>query len=169
MKSLFRVLVVVLYMANHLQSHELNGRQIKVHTGLVNWFQASEICLRHGMQLLTINSPKENMEAILTGDDCAMESMWIAATDLAQNGQWTWSASGSEVKDPYWQEGELQDVEENCVELIVVMEDHPTNWKSTDCYDTRAFICEEVVKKDPMEEWDEEGGGIIAWFRKIGK
>lgn len=146
--------IVLLAMVSGGECKErVGGRQVVVYPGKVNWFKASEICRKRGMQLLTINSARENLEVVRLGEDYGLEWVWIGATDLAHKRRWVWSHNGELVEVRYWRDGEPSDKKENCIEAM--MAGYPSNWNDNDCRSVRPFICEEV-----LEESDSAQGGV---------
>lgn len=144
-------------------TERVGGRHVVVYPGKVNWFRASEICRKRGMQLLTINSAKENLEVVRLGQDYGLEWVWIGATDLAHTRRWVWSHNGELVEVRYWRDGEPSDQKENCIEAL--MAGYPSNWNDNNCRSVRPFICEEVVDEadsaeggpeEDVYEWDSD-------------
>lgn len=139
--------------------YELNGRDVLVFLSRKNWFRASELCRSRRMQLLNIKSVKDNVDAIKLAKDNGLHSMWIDATDLADWNRWVWFSTGQEVNITFWDDNEPDNIEENCVEVIV--EGLKKNWRTTDCQERRSFICEEVVKRRSK-------GGLSYWLKLFG-
>lgn len=152
------------------KGHEINGRTVFLHSTKENWFKASEICRKQGLQLLTINSPMENLQVVRLGNNFGLDSVWTAATDFGESRRWVWSSSGRDVAELYWRDGEPTDITERCIEVLMVQ--YPSNWNDNDCNARRPFICEEVVELERAEgDGNKEVQGPLTLaeiFRRIG-
>lgn len=135
-----------------LIDHQIADRRVIVFLKPANWFRASEVCRRRGMQLLTIKSAQENFEVVELGNVYKLEWVWTAATDLAERRQWVWSTDGQYVRNMFWRDGEPSTSSERCMEAQ--MTGFPSNWNDNDCRRLRPFMCQEVA--DGIEDDEEE-------------
>lgn len=132
----------------------VGGRQVTVYTSKMNWFKAAEICKKRGMQLLTINSARENLEVVQLGQEYGLEWVWIGATDLGERRRWVWAHNGELVRERYWKDGEPSNKRENCIEAM--SSGYPMNWNDNDCRRVRPFMCEEVARRSSEERSSSE-------------
>lgn len=122
-----------------------------MHHSKKNWFQASGLCRRMGMQLLTINSAEENLEVAELGKLLDLPVFWTAGSDLAESRRWVWSTTGKPIEKTFWRKREPSNIDERCIETIV--EEYPVSWNDNDCNKVRSFICE--VANTPAQEQEE--------------
>ncbi|EDW33055.1 GL16169 [Drosophila persimilis] len=90
-----------------------------------NWFKATQYCRYHGMHLASISSQEENdrLEKHIRDFGLGHEHFWISGTDLADEGNFFWMATGRPITFTNWNAGEPNNFryengeEENCLEL----------------------------------------------------
>ncbi|XP_062544313.1 perlucin-like protein [Armigeres subalbatus] len=115
-----------------------------------NWHKAHEFCTSLDMNMVSVESQQDHDDLVqfIKGTDKFSDAtrFWIGASDLAEEGVYTWISNAKLMTFTNWAEGEpTNNDSENCVEMI-----HNTyvkriwTWNDIDCRGYRAyFICEE--------------------------
>ena len=123
-------------------SYFVTDRYVSVYTTPQTWESALETCKSNRMSLVTIKSSAENGELASIMKQNNMTYSWIGASDLRQEGNWTW-ADGSEVTQAFWYPGQPDNLgkRQHCV-LLSHFWDEVMNWADWLCDDKFQFICE---------------------------
>uniref|UniRef100_A0A1S4FT83 Uncharacterized protein n=2 Tax=Aedes aegypti TaxID=7159 RepID=A0A1S4FT83_AEDAE len=142
-----RVLVLLLFVIQLI-----NGdRRFFIPSLKANWYKAVEFCTTLDKRLASIeNQAKSDAIAqyVRESDKFANVSrLWIGASDLAEEGVFTWLHNEQLLTYTLWNENEPNnnDKKEHCVELTY----HTGKWFWNDmecAYDTY-FICEEIERQ----------------------
>uniref|UniRef100_A0A1W7R8M8 Putative salivary c-type lectin n=1 Tax=Aedes albopictus TaxID=7160 RepID=A0A1W7R8M8_AEDAL len=115
-----------------------------------NWHKALEFCISLDMNLVTVESRQEHDDLVKfvqkTDKFSNATRFWLGASDLAEEGVYTWVLNSRLATFTNWAEGEpTGNDSENCVEMI-----HNTyvnrvwTWNDIDCRGFQAyFICED--------------------------
>jgi hypothetical protein len=102
------------------------------------WQNAQTQCAQSGGDLAVIDAAEEN-DALFAAIGAKFDgSMWIGASDAAEEGRFRW-ASGEPLGEPLWRSGEPNNLgDEDCVEWL------PSDGRANDlrCNETRASLCE---------------------------
>ncbi|XP_053688391.1 C-type lectin 37Da-like [Sabethes cyaneus] len=120
-----------------------------------NWHKANEFCVTLGMNLASVKSLVEHTELIRfvekTDKFSNATRFWIGASDLAEEGVYTWVSNGHLVTFTNWADNEPNNVNdtEHCIEII-----HNTyvnrvwQWNDRECRSAiEYFICETADKQ----------------------
>ncbi|XP_062550755.1 low affinity immunoglobulin epsilon Fc receptor-like [Armigeres subalbatus] len=116
-----------------------------------NWHKAHEFCISLEMSLVSVESQNDHNELVKftkrTDKFSNASRFWIGASDLAEEGVYTWVSSSRLVTFTNWAEGEPNNgnQSEHCIEMI-----HNTyvnriwQWNDIDCRGFQAyFVCED--------------------------
>ncbi|BFF98365.1 uncharacterized protein DMAD_06547 [Drosophila madeirensis] len=114
-----------------------------------NWFKATQYCRYHGMHLASISSQEENdrLEKHIRDFGLGHEHFWISGTDLADEGNFFWMATGRPITFTNWNAGEPNNFryengeEENCLELWN-RDGKGLKWNDSPCSFETYFVCE---------------------------
>lgn len=114
-----------------------------------NWFRASQYCRYHGMHLASITSQEENdrLEKHIKDYGLGNEHFWTSGTDLADEGNFFWMATGRPITFTNWNAGEPNNFryengeEENCMELWN-RDGKGLKWNDSPCSFETYFVCE---------------------------
>ncbi|XP_034108767.1 uncharacterized protein LOC117570943 isoform X1 [Drosophila albomicans] len=114
-----------------------------------NWFKATQYCRYHGMHLASISSQEENdrLEKHIRDFGLGHEHFWISGTDLADEGNYFWMATGRPITFTNWNAGEPNNFryengeEENCLELWN-RDGKGLKWNDSPCSFETYFVCE---------------------------
>ncbi|XP_037927301.1 rab5 GDP/GTP exchange factor-like [Teleopsis dalmanni] len=114
-----------------------------------NWFKATQYCRYHGMHLASISSQEENdrLEKHIQDFGLGHEHFWISGTDLADEGNFFWMATGRPITFTNWNAGEPNNFryengeEENCLELWN-RDGKGLKWNDSPCSFETYFVCE---------------------------
>ncbi|XP_061190966.1 perlucin-like protein [Saccostrea echinata] len=120
----------------------------------LNWQQAKEKCEEYQAYLVEINSKNENIwitEKLVNpfhGKPNRITVFWIGASDIKQEGSFTWSKSKTLLKNTdytNWNRGEPNDAgrNEDCVLLSL---DLKGKWNDFPCKSKLPFVCEKELK-----------------------
>ncbi|XP_001655474.2 perlucin-like protein [Aedes aegypti] len=141
--QLVHVLVVLLSVVAHAKKFFIPNLK-------ANWHKAHEFCISLDMNMVSVESPKDHDELVQfvrkTDKFSNATRFWLGASDLAEEGVYTWVSSSRLMTFTNWAENEPSSTEaENCVEMI-----HNTyvnriwTWNDIDCRGFKAYIvCEE--------------------------
>ncbi|XP_065074019.1 C-type lectin 37Da-like [Ochlerotatus camptorhynchus] len=115
-----------------------------------NWYKAHEFCITLGMEMVSVHTRQDHNELVkyIERSDKFSNAtrFWLGASDLAEEGVYTWVSSGRLVTFTNWAENEPNDVNntEHCIEII-----HNTyvnrlwEWNDIECRQFQAyFVCE---------------------------
>ncbi|XP_053687357.1 C-type lectin 37Da-like [Sabethes cyaneus] len=117
----------------------------------VNWHKANEFCNSIGMQLVAIQSQEKNdaVAAFVKSTDKFDNDVcvfWIGGTDLAEEGVFSWTATGKLVTYENWSLGEPNNTNgtEDCMQLVYIPKfKQYWSWNDNNCKTHRYyFICE---------------------------
>ncbi|KAF4520270.1 hypothetical protein B566_EDAN010738 [Ephemera danica] len=128
----------------------LNGTQYYFEHNLrANWYEALDFCRAHDMQLLSIETPQEEVLILnhLNTTVPGFANHWIAGTDLGVNNTWVWSSTGLRVIYENWATGQPSHMNssnktENAMYLGLANDQ--IEWYDAHEYDLRYVICEQV-------------------------
>ena len=122
-------------VANFFDS--LTGHCYSRYTAVVSWQDAKSQCESKDGHLVTISSASELAivwDLAIPADD----QVWIGASDLAAEGNWTW-VTGEPFVYSNWAEGEpTAPDDEHCAEIYL----SDGTWNDSACADSGVFICE---------------------------
>lgn len=102
-----------------------------------NWYSAFEVCQSYGMQLLTLKTENENDILREYLKDYKTKSVWVAATDIGQEGSWVWATTGLQVTSSRWRSPPDNYMGmENCAQVTM------SGWNDCYCSNELPFFCE---------------------------
>lgn len=120
-----------------------------------NWFQAREKCHAMGMQMATIQSLAENsaLGRFVQGSDKFEEefsAFWIGGSDLADEGTFTWFATGRLMTYENWSPGEPNNnyhgKDEDCMQFVYnPAKNQWWTWNDNHCMQNYYYICESTA------------------------
>uniref|UniRef100_A0A1W7R8L6 Putative salivary c-type lectin n=1 Tax=Aedes albopictus TaxID=7160 RepID=A0A1W7R8L6_AEDAL len=126
----------------------INGeRKFLIPNLKINWHKAVEFCITIDMRLASIENKAKSdaIEKFVRESDkfANVSRLWIGASDLAEEGTFTWIHNGDNLAYTHWNEREPNnnDREENCVELT-----HHTGtwfWNDMNCEYETFLICQQ--------------------------
>ncbi|XP_055530926.1 lectin subunit alpha-like [Wyeomyia smithii] len=119
-----------------------------------NWHKANEFCTTLGMVFVSMKSQVEHNELIRFVEKMDKFSnatrFWIGASDLAEEGTYTWVSSGQLLTFSNWADNEPNNENhaEHCIEIILnIYVNRVWQWNDNECRNPREyFICEGVDK-----------------------
>ncbi|XP_048746638.1 perlucin-like [Ostrea edulis] len=119
---------------------------------LATWAQASIYCHAIKAELVSIETQAEDifLRGFLQNEGSKYDPprFWVGGSDLLQEGEWTWTKTGSLVGSQgfsHWGPGQPDNgshSDEHCMELE---SGHNWAWNDDDCEDTKHFICEKSL------------------------
>ncbi|XP_055309320.1 C-type lectin 37Db-like [Sitodiplosis mosellana] len=130
--------------------HKIGDKKYYIGTFFkANWFKASQYCRFHGMHLASISSQEENdrLEKHIKDFGFGNEHFWTSGTDLAEEGNFFWMATGKPITFTNWNAGEPNNFryengeEENCMELWN-RDGKGLKWNDSPCSFETFFVCE---------------------------
>lgn len=163
MKSV--AILTVLLVATFSLSETHEDRAVKVFKDFVNWFKAAETCRRRGMQLMTVNTAKDSLYLMNLDRSEEVESLWTAATDLGESGEWVWFTTGQRVNKTYWAQWEPPRKNRNCIEALT--DGEAELWRAVGCHELLPFICEETDRTLEKRRKSDEQFTLRALFGKF--
>ncbi|EAT41960.1 AAEL006456-PA [Aedes aegypti] len=117
-----------------------------------NWTEALEQCESHGMQLAVIDSAEkqETIAQMICSSTVFNErwmDVWIGANDIAEEGQFTWQATGENVTYTNWKPGQPNNYggKEDCVHIQYTA-NVDFQWNDDQCSKKKYFICEKYCR-----------------------
>lgn len=145
MSLLVQLMFLVALCFGLLQSELVSDREVELHNVPENWFRAYELCRSHQMQLLTIKSAQDNIKIVNLLRKHNLTYTWLAATDLALEGEWTWTPSGTKITNMLWRKFQPDNFNESehCLQINA---DFPEleNWNDNYCSRKYTYCCESV-------------------------
>lgn len=121
-----------------------------------NYFQATQFCQHHLMQLISVNSEKNNdvIGSLLENSD-PNESYWISGNKLSDGKTWTW-ATGDPIKNFIPEHsGYNTNSHKNCLEI-----NQNLDWNDQNCEEERYFICEFFSKSTNLQCNGQQGVNV---------
>ncbi|XP_058456749.1 C-type lectin 37Da-like [Malaya genurostris] len=139
--------VIILFILAHLV---LGAKRYCIPDIKANWFKAHEFCTTLGMELISIESQAEHnalIKFIRSTDKFSNATrFWIGASDLAEEGIYTWISSGRLVTFTNWAANEPNNINntEHCIEIIHnIYINQVWQWNDMECRNEIAyFVCE---------------------------
>nr|NP_001394964.1 uncharacterized protein LOC125480933 precursor [Aedes aegypti] len=126
-----------------------------------NWFQANEFCNSIEMKLASVPNKTVHDELVnfmKQSDKFSYKGRyWLGASDLGENGTYTWVANGRMMTFNNWQQNRpnYTDPFNRCLEIA----HWPSagwnwTWDNSNCYDQKFyFVCEKGIKQNCIEEF----------------
>lgn len=114
-----------------------------------SWEEARRHCEQKGMRLLT-TSTKAEMDAVKTYLNSRVSDLpqktywhlWMGGSDIDQEGDWTWKATGHNLTYTAWAKDEPNGGDkENCLELKLIRYNEVL-WIDNKCSIRKRYICE---------------------------
>jgi hypothetical protein len=111
------------------------------------WYAAEKTCVYLKRHLVTVDDALENewLRTTATALWPTADYLWLGASDLAQEGSWSWS-SGITFSFAQWGSGEPNNSNSNehCAELRLTNFSglKPGDWNDSVCTDLKHFVCE---------------------------
>lgn len=114
-----------------------------------SWEDARQHCEHLGMRLLT-TSTKAEVDQLKTYLNSRVSDLpqktfwhlWLGATDIDQDGVWTWKATGEKLTYTAWAKDEPNGGDkENCLEWKLILY-NDVMWNDAKCSIRKRFICE---------------------------
>uniref|UniRef100_A0A8W8NZ14 C-type lectin domain-containing protein n=1 Tax=Magallana gigas TaxID=29159 RepID=A0A8W8NZ14_MAGGI len=107
---------------------------------LATWHGAEVICSNIGANLVEIESPEEEdfIQSLVFN---LTESVWLGATDIAEEGTWLSAEKNTTLTYENWYPGQPNnnDGNQNCLSLY---EPFNHTWCDEDCSELYQYICE---------------------------
>ncbi|XP_065075436.1 lectin subunit alpha-like [Ochlerotatus camptorhynchus] len=159
MASFLKQLSVLLGLVAIASSQELvctSPSKFHIPTVVHNWIGAVEYCHLLGMRLAVVDSEAKHNEIVRLVEFSKIYNMtktdlWIGASDLAQEGNFVWHATGMEPTFSKW--NRLQPDNAGGTEHCVHMWYEPTknwnwHWNDWNCELKLTFVCENAPRWD---------------------
>lgn len=124
-----------------------------------NWFKANEYCNYLGMRLAIISSQEDQaklIEVLKSTDQFSPTSteVWIGASDLAEEGNFHWVATGTRLQFTRWHPHQPDNGigAEHCLELrYIPSEGWDWHWNDRGCSTSHYFACENVEGREIVQ------------------
>ncbi|XP_069136198.1 lactose-binding lectin l-2-like isoform X2 [Argopecten irradians] len=137
---LYRLVLPVILLAYSSEScpdnwTEYNDHCYRLFTDTRTWSDAQDECIKHGSNLVKIETPEEN--SWLKNNQFIQGNPWIGAYTVTRV-VWIWVSDNSTVTYNDWAAWEPNDSggEEDCVHI------HSGGWNDLPCTSTVSHICE---------------------------
>lgn len=119
----------------------------------LNWYLASKACKGYGMNLVTIKSPPELLNARSVMEQAGLENdiLWTDGIDLGSENNFYWSSTGENFDYAPWHETQPDNGSnnENCAGIVKWFKNVRLN--DDDCSKKFHFICSQSVKDIDVE------------------
>ncbi|XP_075156143.1 lectin subunit alpha-like [Haematobia irritans] len=122
-----------------------NGTRIFIEPQLeFNWFKAWNECANKNMNLIALDSMEksEALTAILKKHFGQSRNIWLGGHDLADEGNFIWSATGKRFEFTNWA-GPNPDNLFNIEHCVHIWDRSDYEWNDATCKQKMGFICEE--------------------------
>lgn len=139
--TIVQILLLLFGISSIQTSDFLGGREVRLERVKQNWMAAFETCRTYGLQLLTLRSSEENTELAELLGHHNVTAVWLAATDIAQEGTFVWATTGRKVTNAKWSDRNPDNSQgkENCVRFGGL-------WNDIVCNAKLFFFCEEITR-----------------------
>merc|ERR1712136_201743 len=113
-------------------------------TEQLSWADAEEMCRIFDPDLVVIETSKENdFVKRLLNSQHSISRVWIGATDVFHEGQFSWLRTFQRVSFTDWSQGESNMFHgpnsEDCVQM---RKEHNWQWNDESCVQPDYFVCE---------------------------